>query len=550
MKNGSSFEDPSHLLLEGLLAGESPPRSRLQRWLPSSGALHGLSKVLGGSRHARAADSLLRSLGQVIFLNNPLTGLLLFCALLLQSTALAIFALVGILTANATALVLGCDRGPLRDGIYGFNGALVGSAIGAFPDPTQRAALPLQLLLTLVGAALSTLLVQRLGGWMSSRPRLPVLTLPFCLVTWGLMAALAATGVPLLDFAAANSPLVPEAPAAALLYALPRGFGQVFFCSGLWSGVLIALAVVAASPIAALLGLMGAATGALVGLLAGAGPEPVGLGLWSYDSLLTAIAVGGTFHAPTPRSLPPALGSAAIAAGLIPLLSMLLPQGLPLLTFPFVVATLAALALLRHWLPTMVPVALHAVVTPEEHLRRFLITRHLLSGFRQRLAAIKTGGLRRSLTPGTDPLVLERIAQLFHTLDHDRSGGLVVAELVSGLMTRSSAGRAELATRRRFRQLSSVIRSMDLDGDGTINLEEFTEMMLRLRLLVHGRERLRSYVLPVDEDGDGHLDPLELDRLLRSVGLQPLEESERRWLYADTSRGLAWDGFLDRLLLT
>jgi hypothetical protein len=84
--------------------------------------------------------------------------------------------------------------------------------------------------------------------------------------------------------------------------------------------------------------------------------------------------------------------------------------------------------------------------------------------------------------------------------------------------------------------------------DGT--LEEFTEMMLRLRLLVHGRERLRSYVLPIEEDGNGHLNPLELDRMLRSVGLQPLEESERRWLYADTPHGLAWDGFLDRLLLT
>jgi hypothetical protein len=74
--------------------------------------------------------------------------------------------------------------------------------------------------------------------------------------------------------------------------------------------------------------------------------------------------------------------------------------------------------------------------------------------------------------------------------------------------------------------------------DGT--LEEFTEMMLRLRLLVHGRERLRSYVLPIDEDGNGHLDPLELDRLLRSVGLQPLEESERRWFSPIPPRG--WHG--------
>jgi hypothetical protein len=55
----------------------------------SSGILRGLSEVLSDSHHARAADALLRSLGQVIFLNNPFTGLFLVFSLLLQSSAQA-----------------------------------------------------------------------------------------------------------------------------------------------------------------------------------------------------------------------------------------------------------------------------------------------------------------------------------------------------------------------------------------------------------------------------------------------------------------------------
>ncbi len=551
MNDGRDDPLPSHVLLEGLLAGDPPPAGRLRRWLPTSGTLPRLHESLGRGRHLRAVEVLLRSLGQVIFLNNPLTGLLLLIALALQSPALAVLTLVGIVAANGTALVLRWERGPLRDGIYGFNGALVGSAIAVFADPAAGARLPLGVPLTLVGAALSSLLVRHLGGWLKARPGLPVLTLPFCLVTWGWMAAVAAFGSPLLTLAAAGPlPEVPGGPAAALLLALPRGFAQVFLCDGLWSGVLVVLAVAAASPIAAALGLLGAAAGGLVGLLMGAGTEPVALGLWSYNAVLTAIAMGGTFHPPTPRSLVSALAAAGVAAGVTPLLAGLLPAGVPVLTFPFVVTTLLALALLQRWLPSMVPVALHAVVTPEEHLRRYRVTRHLLAGFRRRLARHGEGGPHILLATTADPGVLERIERLFGELDHDGSGGLAVSELVSGLLARSVEGRARIANRSRFRQLSEVLRSMDLDGDGRVDRQEFTELMLRLRLLVHGREQLLRYVLPVDEDGDGLLDPRELDRLLVSVRLAPLDPSERRRLYGDTPGGLAWDEFLDRLLLT
>ena len=52
---------------------------------------------------------------------------------------------------------------------------------------------------------------------------------------------------------------------------------------------------------------------------------------------------------------------------------------------------------------------------------------------------------------------------------------------------------------------------MDLDGDGVVGRAEFIEVMLRLRRLRAGQERLKRYLIRDDEDGDELLDPGELN---------------------------------------
>ncbi len=74
--------------------------------------------------------------------------------------------------------------------------------------------------------------------------------------------------------------------------------------------------------------------------------------------------------------------------------------------------------------------------------------------------------------------------------------------------------------------------------------------MLRLRRLQEGRERLLTYLQPVDADGNDQLEPAEFDRLLSSVGQPRLDDQERRHLFGHDSRGLRWGDFIDRLLLS
>ena len=61
-------------------------------------------------------------------------------------------------------------------------------------------------------------------------------------------------------------------------------------------------------------------------------------GLWGYNGVLVAIAIGGIFHAPTRRSLLLAIGGAALTAPLSMAVMPLLP-GLPALTIVFVLTT-------------------------------------------------------------------------------------------------------------------------------------------------------------------------------------------------------------------
>ena len=91
---------------------------------------------------------------------------------------------------------------------------------------------------------------------------------------------------------------------------------------------------------------------------------------------------------------------------------------------------------------------------------------------------------------------------------------------------------------------------MDLDGDGRVDLAEFTELIRRLQLLREGEERLLLYLMPVDADGNDCLDAEELRRLLLSIGQAPLSANEKKVVFGANGSALTWRSFVDLLLLT
>jgi urea transporter len=536
-------------LLASLLSDdrtESQPRRRL----PTLGTLPGFSARLGGGRFAHGLSTALRSLGQVIFLNNPVSGLLLLLGLLLQSPGTGLLAAVGIVAATVTGRLIGADRAARRHGIHGFNGALVGAAVAAFAGLSTPSAQLAWGLVVVLAASLTTLLLEGPGRWLVGRFGLPPLTLPFCLATW-LLLGLALAFPASLPLAPVSPPLAAAAagPLAPLTLGVLRGFGQVFLCTSVATALLVLAAVLAASPLAALLGLAGGVVSTLTALALGMEPEAAVLGLGSFNGVLSAIAIGGIFHAPAPTSALIALLAAAGSALLAPSLTALLGGvGLPPLTAPFVVATLVMLLLARRALPSLLPVALHSLFTPEEHRSRYRVAHGLLADFRLRLGRTLAGDRVLAPLPAMDEPLASELAALFGRLDRDGDGRLSVAELAAGLRQTPHGDRAAAA--RRLRSLAEVLQRMDADGDGQLDRQEFAELVLRLRRLLRGRQRLLTYLGPVDADGDEQLDPAEFDRLLTSVGQRPLEPRERQHLFGPSGGSLSWHTLLDRLLLT
>jgi urea transporter len=540
--------DSAFDLLKGVLQPPVSLPTRLQRLLPTSGTLHqlhapaaainpALLSLLGG----------LRGLAQVIFINNPISGLVLLGAFLLQSPSTALLALLGAAAAHGTASRLGLEQGLRREGIYGFNGVLVGCAIAHFAQLDRPWAALLWAGLVLVGGALSTLVLEGLRRGVHRRSGLAPLTLPFCLITWALLALGSLEPGALLPLAQPQT--LPEVGGVwqAVALGLPRSAGQVFLCSNLWSGLLVLLATALASPLAAALGLLGALVAMATALLAGASAEAVAQGLWGYNGVLVAIALGGIFYAPTLRSLAVALGGAVLATLLELGWAGAPTQPWPSLTLAFVLATWAGQLLVRQALPALIPVSVHGILTPEEHRARFVLAKRLLVDFRRNLRLALTGQ-RRALMAGRVPaLMRQKMAVLFQRLDRDGNGAISAAELLEGLRLdpQSAAAQAALAA-----QLNQVLEAMDLDGDGLVDAEEFGELMLRLQRLRLGEGRLLSYLMPVDANGNDRLDPAELRRLLGSVGEPPLSAEEETGVFGASAQGLSWQQFVDRLLLT
>ncbi|MFH1106481.1 MAG: urea transporter [Candidatus Micrarchaeota archaeon] len=266
------------------------------------------------------AHIVLRGFGQVMLQNNIWTGILFLVGILANSGLMAFAAILGNITGSLAAYILKYDRRQILDGLYGFNGTLVGIAGAVFFQPS--------LLLTasiMVFSAISTVAMHfMLGrGW---KP----FTFPFVASAWAMVAAGSVIGLK----------AVAAAPNAALAFdvvsAAGMSVGQVMFQASVITGAAFLLGLAASSWLAAAAGLASGMIGSLTGLLMGLPVQSVNLGIYGFNAVLCGIALSDGKKSAKFTLLAIAL-AVALTQGFI-------LTGIPALTAPFVFAAWIALA--------------------------------------------------------------------------------------------------------------------------------------------------------------------------------------------------------------
>lgn len=289
--------------------------------------------------------SVLNSYSVVFFFNSQVIGGILLVISFFNIQA----GLSGLISVVATVVIarrMGYDEIRLKQGIYSFNSLLAGLGIGTFFEPGFAF-----FVLLLLSVIVCLMLSVTLSAWFG-KYGLPFLSIPFVLSFWLILlpssqfANLGLThrnifwinemygigGKPLLDF----FQTIENLPLNKIIMIYLRSLSSIIFQDNIFSGILIAAAILAGSRIAFLLSVTGFLTAYLFAVIAGSDMASFSFYNVGANYILVAIAAGGFFVIPSKYSFLWVIILIPLTSLLILALSRIAGSfGIPLLSLPF-----------------------------------------------------------------------------------------------------------------------------------------------------------------------------------------------------------------------
>lgn len=296
---------------------------------------------------------ILRGVGQVFFCCNAVTGFIFLVALFIGGVTAGAAATVGVISSTVAAYLLGFSEDDIDAGLYGFNGTLVGPCLFLFLENS-----PQLWLYVILASILSSIVLAALMKILAPY-KIPASTSPFVLTCWMFLVAVYAfdsfSRGPVLPPPGTPSVVTDVAviPAEMWFTALTKGVAEVMFADSVIVGILFLTGIAIVSIRGALMAIGGTVIGVVFPILLGANQGMIEMGLYSFNPVLTMMAVGWVFLKPDGRS-----AALAVLAGILTvvcqagLASFLAPIGLPTLTFPFVLTMwmfLFAAGMSKYW---------------------------------------------------------------------------------------------------------------------------------------------------------------------------------------------------------
>ncbi len=296
------------------------------------------------SKLTTALSATLDGAGQVMFQQSPWTGLLFLAGIFWGSyechtPAVAWGAVVGLIASTLAGYIM--ERGSKggTQGLWGFNGILVGCAF-----PTFLANTWLMWMALIFCSMLTTWVRTGMNNFLAPF-KTNSFTFPFVFLTW--LFLLSSRILDGLDPVSLSTPALTEHfnPAldtsfGSLVVYWLKGVSQVFLINSWVTGIFFLVALAVCSRWAAFWAAMGSAISLACAILFKGDGADIANGLFGFSPVLTGIAIGCTFFKPNIKSAVWAV-LAIIATFFIQAAMdvMMEPFGLPTLTGPFCVAT-------------------------------------------------------------------------------------------------------------------------------------------------------------------------------------------------------------------
>lgn len=334
---------------------------------------------------ASTLDSILFSYSQIFFTRDRAVGALLLAATMVVPRN-GLLGLAAVLLSLVVVRAARFSPDLMHRGLYGYNPLLCGLAVGAFVQPLPTALMILPIVIVAV-VFLQTALESAIGYMFN----LPVLSLPFVLVTFLLLAILpflrdAQPAAFLAALEAAPPEWLPEVAGQYL-----RTLGAIFFAPEVLAGAIVATALFLYSRIGFLLSLLGFGIAWLLLQYVFVFETSLPALVVSYNAALIAIALGGVWFVPQRSSFL----FAAVAVLLTTLISVasflfLGPWRFPVLILPFNLAMILTLYAMRQRMRDGAPKAVDFLAgSPEVNLNYY----------RTRVARFGSLGLARLALP-------------------------------------------------------------------------------------------------------------------------------------------------------
>lgn len=282
----------------------------------------------------------LKSIGQVMLQGNPITGLLFLLGIAVAAYAdnsieLLLSTLLCTLVANLVAIALKAKFEHINDGLYGYNGTLIGIAGAVFFEASFKM-YGLVTLGTLVSVGIMFFMLEKLSRKIS----FPALTFPFVLITWVLFLIVHSSLPSLLK---KTSPLSVD---SFILSGFLKSVSQVFVLENFMTGILFLVGIFINSLASGISTVIGGGVFLALGVYLGEDSELIAHGVFGYNAVLTAITLGSVLF----KTKKEAIIYTTIGLGITLVYQNILSScfkglGLPILTAPFIFAVWSVLLL-------------------------------------------------------------------------------------------------------------------------------------------------------------------------------------------------------------